>query len=352
MSFTNYITKIYDRYELLCRNNSGSKVNVEELKEMGKLESCYNMIKKLFKAQTELQDITSMLDDPELKDLAKEEKIRLEKLIPELENEVKLSLIDSDDNEDGSVIIEIRAGSGGDEAALFVGDVARMYQRYSTNIGWKWEVINCSPANVGGYKEMIANIKGKDVYSSLKFESGVHRVQRIPDTEAQGRIHTSAITVAIFLQIKENVIAIEDKDLRIDTYRSQGAGGQHVNTTDSAVRITHLPTNIVVTCQEEKSQHKNKAKALEVLRSKIYFHYQEQERLKKDSMRKNMVGSGDRSERIRTYNFPQNRLTDHRIGMTNYSLDSVMLGTISDLQVYFDALRAHEKAQKIASLDI
>ncbi len=252
-----------------------------------------------------------------------------------------------DESDEKNAIIEIRAGTGGDEAALFAADLFRMYQRYAEQHNWKFEPIEINETGIGGYKEASANITGKGVFARLKFESGVHRVQRVPETESQGRVHTSAATVAVLPEAEEVDIQIDAKDLRIDTYRAQGAGGQHVNKTDSAIRITHLPTNIVVQCQDGKSQHKNRAQAMKMLRSKLY----EAEREEKDSARaadrKNQVGSGDRSERIRTYNYPQGRITDHRINLTLYKLDKVMEGDLDDV---IDALLTEDQVARLAEI--
>ena len=276
-----------------------------------------------------------------------EEEIReLNSSLPSLEHQVKVALLPKDEADSKSAIIEVRGGTGGEEAALFASDLFEMYQRYSSLKGWKFEILSLSEVGVGGYKEATASIKGDGVFSMLKFESGVHRVQRVPATESSGRIHTSAATVAVLPEVEEVDIKIEDKDLRIDTYRASGAGGQHVNTTDSAVRVTHLPTGVVVAIQDEKSQHKNKAKALKILRSRVY----EEERLAREaersSSRKGQIGSGDRSERIRTYNYPQGRVSDHRINLTLYKIHEIVKeGRLDDL---IQALIADDEAQRLA----
>jgi peptide chain release factor 1 len=279
--------------------------------------------------------------------LAREELDALQGSLPELEREVALLLAPRDRDENASVILEVRAGTGGDEAALFAGDLFRMYQRYAASRGWKVEVDSVSEGDAGGYKEIVAEISGDGVFGRLKFESGVHRVQRVPDTEAQGRIHTSAATVAVLPAPEDVEIEINDADLRIDTYRSSGAGGQHVNKTDSAVRITHLPTGIVVT-SSEKSQHQNRAKAMKVLQARLYDMQREAADTARSQARKSQVGSGDRSERIRTYNFPQGRVTDHRINLTLYSLPKVIEGDLDEL---LDALSAEDQAARLASLE-
>jgi peptide chain release factor 1 len=282
-----------------------------------------------------------------MKGLAEEELERIRGALPEAERAVRLALLPKDEADERSAILEIRAGTGGEEAALFAADLARMYQRLAEAKGWRWEVVEATPTELGGFRELVAHVTGKGVFAALKFESGVHRVQRVPATEASGRIHTSAATVAVLPEAEEVEIEIPAQDLRIDTMRSSGAGGQHVNTTDSAVRISHLPTGIVVT-SSEKSQHQNRARAMQVLRAKLY----DLERTRRDAARaaerKGQVGSGDRSERIRTYNFPQGRLTDHRIGLTLYRLDQVMQG---DLDEVIAALAAADQAARLAELE-
>jgi len=281
-------------------------------------------------------------------ELAREELATVSARLPELERAVALHLAPKDKDESASAILEIRAGTGGDEAALFAGDLFRMYQRYAQLHGWKLEVDSVSEGEVGGYKEIIASITGEGVFGRLKFESGVHRVQRVPDTEAQGRIHTSAATVAVLPEVEDVEIEINDGDLRIDTYRSSGAGGQHVNKTDSAVRITHLPTGIVVT-SSEKSQHQNRARAMKVLKARLYKQQREALDTARADARKTQVGSGDRSERIRTYNFPQGRVTDHRINLTLYNLPKVMTGEALDEII--DPLIAEDQAARLATLE-
>ena len=270
-------------------------------------------------------------EDKELRDLARQDQEELEKKRVELEQKIRLLLIPKDPKDDKNIILEIRAGTGGEEAALFVADLFRMYCKYAEKERWRVQMINAHPTGIGGFKEVIASIEGKGVYSKLKHESGTHRVQRIPRTETSGRIHTSAVTVAVLPEAEEIEVEINPEDIRVDVFRSSGPGGQSVNTTDSAVRITHIPTGIVVSCQDEKSQHKNKAKAMKVLRARLLDKLEQEQQAEISRNRKNQIGSGDRSERVRTYNFPQNRLTDHRIGLTLYKLDSIMEGELDEL---------------------
>jgi peptide chain release factor 1 len=298
--------------------------------------------------KTGIADARQMILDSgsedELKELAQEELAHLESRLAAVEADLKVLLIPKDPNDEKNVLLEIRAGTGGDEATLFAQELFRMYSRYAESQGWRIEIISSSASGVGGLKEVIAMIEGKSVYSKLKYESGVHRVQRVPATEGSGRVHTSAVTVAVLPEADDVEIQINEKDLRIDTFCSSGPGGQSVNTTYSAVRITHLPTNLVVSCQDEKSQIKNKAKALRVLRSRLYDIALEEQRNAIAQDRKSQVGSGDRSEKVRTYNFPQNRLTDHRIGLTLHQLDRIMEGNIADV---IDGLVTHFQAEKL-----
>ncbi len=283
--------------------------------------------------------------DPEMKELAKAELPELEERLEQLEGELKVLLLPKDPNDDKNIILEIRAGTGGDEAALFAADLFRMYSRYADRNRWKVEMMSASETDGGGFKEVIALISGERVYSRLKFESGTHRVQRVPETETQGRIHTSACTVAVLAEAEDVDIEINPADIRIDLYRASGSGGQHVNKTESAVRLTHIPTGVVVACQDEKSQHKNKAKAMKVLQSRIYDQMQAEQNAVMAADRKNQVGSGDRSERIRTYNYPQGRCTDHRIGLTLYKLDAIMQGDIDEI---VDALTTDQQAAQMS----
>jgi peptide chain release factor 1 len=328
--------------------SDGSEI-VRLSKEHAEIRPVAEAVERLARARAEEAELHEMAatDDAEMAGLAKEELEQLNARLPLLEREVALLLAPRDRDENASVILEVRAGTGGDEAALFAGDLFRMYQRYAQNRGWKVEVESASEGEVGGFKEIIASISGEGVFGRLKFESGVHRVQRVPETEAQGRIHTSAATVAVLPEPEDVEIQINDNDLRIDTYRSSGAGGQHVNKTDSAVRITHLPTGIVVT-SSEKSQHQNRAKAMKVLQARLYDMQREAADTARADARKSQVGSGDRSERIRTYNFPQGRVTDHRINLTLYSLPKVIEGEIDEL---LDALIAEDQAARLASLE-
>ncbi len=291
-------------------------------------------------------DTRAMLgeSDPELREMAEQELQQLDGRLEAIERELRPLLSPKDPNDEKNVVLEIRAGTGGDEASLFANEMFRMYTRYAEARGWRLEVISSSLSAVGGLKEVIAVVEGRKVYSQLKYESGVHRVQRVPETEQQGRVHTSAITVAVLPEAEEVDVQIDAKDIRIDTFCSSGPGGQSVNTTYSAVRITHIPTGLVVSCQDEKSQIKNKAKALRVLRSRLYELEQEKQQQALAQERRSMVGSGDRSEKVRTYNFPQNRVTDHRIGLTLYQLAEVMDGK---LQPFVDALTAHFQAEKL-----
>ncbi len=282
--------------------------------------------------------------DAELREMAEMELADIREKLPQAEREMMISLIPPDPTDSRNVIMEIRAGTGGNEAGIFCGDLYRMYTRYFDVKGWKHKVLDVSPSESGGYKEVSFSVEGDDVYKALKHEGGTHRVQRVPATETQGRVHTSAATVAVLAEVEEVDIEIRTEDLRIDTYRAQGAGGQHVNTTDSAIRITHIPTGTVVQCQDERSQHKNKAAAMKMLRARIYDTQQRENEAAQASERKSMVGSGDRSEKIRTYNFPQNRLTDHRIGLTLYKLDRVMEGTLEEI---LTALYEHDVEERI-----
>ena len=302
--------------------------------------------RELKQVRQSLAEARAMLGDPDMKDMAEEEIASLAPREPVLEEEIKVLLLPKDPNDEKNVILEIRAGTGGDEASLFAAEIFRMYQRFAELHKWKIELLSMSESGVGGYKEVIAIIEGDRVYSQLKWESGVHRVQRVPATETQGRVHTSAITVAVLPEAEEVDIKIEAKDLRIDTFCSSGPGGQSVNTTYSAVRITHIPTNTVVSCQDEKSQIKNREKGMRVLRSRLYEVEMDKQNAELAKTRKEQVGTGDRSEKIRTYNFPQNRLTDHRIGLTLHQLDLVMEGR---LQPIVDALIAHYQAEQLKS---
>nr|WP_175581315.1 peptide chain release factor 1 [Thalassospira sp. HF15] len=319
--------------------------------ELAPVVEAIEAYKKLLNDLKEAEEILADADgDRDMREMAEAEKYDIQEKLPEAERQMKLMLIPKDSADTKNAILEIRAGTGGEEAALFAADLYRMYQRYAEGRGWKFEQMDASENDLGGFKEVIVNVSGTDVFARLKFESGVHRVQRVPVTEGGGRIHTSAATVAVLPEAEDVDIKIDPKDLRIDTYRSQGAGGQHVNTTDSAVRITHIPTGVVAASQEAKSQHKNKEKAMKMLMSRLY----DQERESKDSERaadrKSQVGSGDRSERIRTYNFPQGRVSDHRINLTLYRLDDFIAGGPA-VDEMIDALIAEEQAQKLAEIE-
>lgn len=319
-------------------------------KEYAQLEDVVKAFKSYQQAQEDLQSAEEMMqeDDAEMKEMAQEEYKQAKQDIERLESELQILLLPRDPNDDNSCFLEIRAGAGGDEAAIFAGDLFRMYSRYAETQGWRVEVVSANEGEHGGYKEVIANIQGDGAYGVLKFESGGHRVQRVPETESQGRIHTSACTVVVMPEIPESeAIEINKADLKIDTYRASGAGGQHVNKTDSAIRITHMPTGIVVECQDERSQHKNRAKALAVLQSRLNQLEEEKRLAEETSTRRNLVASGDRSERIRTYNFPQGRVTDHRINLTLYRLDEVVAG---DLDAVLEPIRQEHQADLLASL--
>ena len=310
------------------------------------LVACFRSYELQEQSLAEAERVIHEEIDREVVELAEEERTSLRESLDELEQRLRALLLPKDPNDEKDTIIEIRAGTGGEEAALFVADLYRMYARFAEIKGWKIEVMNSNPTELGGYKEICFQVSGDQVYSQMKWEGGVHRVQRVPETEAQGRIHTSAVTVAVLPEAREIEIKIDPNDLQIDVYRSTGPGGQSVNTTDSAVRITHKPTGMVVTCQDEKSQHKNKAQALKVLRARLLDQRRREEANVRSADRRNQVGSGDRSERIRTYNFPQNRLTDHRISLTLYSLTQIMEG---GLQGVVDALIAADRAARLAA---
>jgi peptide chain release factor 1 len=322
-------------------------------KDYAAIEPVAAAAREVRRLRAELDVLTAMLHDPnaeaELKEMAELEVEDIRRRLPEAERALAILLLPRDTADERAAMLEVRAGTGGDEAALFAGDLLRMYQRFSESQGWRFELISANASEVGGYKEAIASISGSGVFAKLKFEIGVHRVQRVPVTEAGGRIHTSAATVAVLPEAEDVDVHIDDKDLRIDVYRSSGPGGQSVNTTDSAVRITHLPTGLVVIQQDEKSQHKNKAKALKVLRTRLFELERERLASERAGARKSMVGSGDRSERIRTYNFPQGRVTDHRINLTLHKLDQILEGP--GLAELIDVLIAEDEAQRLAGLE-
>jgi peptide chain release factor 1 len=330
------IMKDQTRYRELLQEHAHLKELVEEYRHYKRVSA-------------ELDDAKSMTEtekDPEMREMAKEEIKNLEAEKQELAGKLKLMLIPKDPLDKKNIIMEIRAGTGGEEAALFASDLYRMYARYAEQKNWKLEIMSSNETGIGGFKEIVFSISGKNVYENLRYESGGHRVQRVPETESGGRIHTSAVTIAVLPEAKETDIEIKTEDLKVDVYRSSGPGGQSVNTTDSAVRITHLPTNLVVTCQDEKSQHKNKAKALRVLRARLYEIEEQKRQAERAETRRTQIGSGDRSERIRTYNYPQNRVTDHRINLTLYKLDSVLQGELDEI---IDNLKVSSREEYLKS---
>lgn len=358
MSFEESLDKVLARQEelsgLLAEGGAGDPQAFAKLsKEYSDLIPVVEGIKAMREAQHEIADLAELMVDPdgdaEMKEMAESEFRDLKAAIPELERNVQVLLLPKDEADEKDAILEVRAGTGGEEAALFAAELFRMYQRYAEEHRWKFETLQVSESGVGGFKEASASIAGKSVFARLKYESGVHRVQRVPETESGGRIHTSAATVAVLPEAEDVDIEMEEKDLRVDVYRSSGPGGQSVNTTDSAVRITHLPTGIVVAIQDEKSQHKNKAKALKILRSRLYDAQRAALDAERAAARKSQVGSGDRSERIRTYNFPQGRVTDHRINLTMHKIEQILAGEALDELI--DALTAQDQADKLSSLD-
>lgn len=319
-------------------------------KEYSRLSEVVPLINEYFQTVSGIADAREMQTDPELRDIAVEQLNELNHALPEIEKRLQIALLPRDDADDNSVIMEIRAGVGGEESALFAGDLYNQYKSYALRQGWKVEVIEENATSLRGYKEIVFKIDGAGAYGRMKFESGIHRVQRVPETEAGGRIHTSAASVAVMPEAKEIDVVIEDKDIRIDVFRASGAGGQHVNKTDSAIRITHFPTGIVVTCQNERSQFQNKAAAMAVLRSKLYEKQRTEQESASNASRKSMVGSGDRSEKIRTYNFPEQRVTDHRIKLTLYKLDDILAGG-AGLDEMIDALIAADQLERLANME-
>lgn len=318
-------------------------------KERTDIEPVVNLYKAYKTAEEDLQTAEELLSDPDMKEFAQEEISSAKERIDGIEHDLMIALIPKDPNDDRNIFLEVRAGTGGDESAIFAGDLLRMYLRYAEENGWKYEIVSSNPSELGGYREVIVRIIGKGAYSKLKFESGGHRVQRVPATESQGRIHTSACTVAVLAEMDEvEEVQLNPADLRIDVFRASGAGGQHIQKTDSAVRITHLPTGLVVECQDERSQTQNKARAMAVLASRLYAAKVAEQQAKEASERKSLIGSGDRSERIRTYNYPQGRVTDHRINLTLYKLDAIMNG---DLEEIVTALTTQHQADQLALVD-
>jgi len=350
--------KMENRYEELTRILSGTEIYGDKNKlreitrEHAELKEIVTLYRQYKEKSNRLKEARELLNsgDEELKELAELEIEELEPEVRKLEEKIPRMLLPRDPNDEKNVIIEIRAGTGGDEAGLFAGDLLRMYNRYAEKNGWKVEILSANESEVGGFKEVVLAVDGKGVYSRLKFESGVHRVQRVPETESGGRIHTSAATVAVLPEVEEVEIEIDPNELKIDTFRSSGPGGQSVNTTDSAVRITHEPTGLTVSCQDEKSQHKNRAKALKILRARIQDKLKAEQQAELDETRKVQVGSGDRSERIRTYNFPQGRVTDHRIGLTLHQLEEILAGNLEP--VIEELMLADEKKrmEKVGSI--
>ncbi|MDP3738983.1 MAG: peptide chain release factor 1 [Hyphomonadaceae bacterium] len=348
------LRQIIDRFEQIEARMgvaTDSKEIVQLSRDHSELRPVVGKAREVMSLRTQLADADALIEDPdadrEFVNMAIEERGEIKARLPDMEREMQLMLLPKDKDDDGSAVIEVRAGTGGDEAALFAGDLWRMYQRYASARGWQVEIVSASDGEMGGYKEVVAELRGRGVFGRMKFESGVHRVQRVPATEGSGRIHTSAATVAVLPVPEEVNIEVKDQDIRIDTYRSSGAGGQHVNKTDSAVRITHLPTNIVVT-SSEKSQHENRRKAMEQLKIRLYERERGMKDAARSAARKSQVGSGDRSERIRTYNFPQGRITDHRVeGLTVYNLPEVLEGSVDEL---LDGLIAADQAERLAEL--
>ncbi len=339
------LTEMVSDPAVIADNREWKKL-VKERSSIEDVASAHVKLEKLVKDYGDSKAGYESETDHELKDMFYEDMVNLKEQIESEIEEIKILLLPKDANDDSNVIIEIRQAAGGEESALFCNELYRMYCMYAEKMRWKVEVMDLSETEIGGIKEITFMVKGKGAYSKFKYESGVHRVQRVPETESQGRIHTSTSTVAVLPEIEEVEFEIEDKDLKIDTYRSSGAGGQHVNKTESAIRITHLPTGIVVACQDERSQMKNRDRAMSILRSKLYEFYQGQIESEYKENRKNQVGSGDRSERVRTYNYPQGRVTDHRVNVTSYSLDNVLNG---DIQMFIDALTLKDRAEKLAN---
>ena len=352
MNLEEKLLQIKDKYKELETRLMGT---FDDARKMAKVSKEYSDLKPVIeladlylKTLNNMQQAEEMMKDSSLKDIAEVEYYDCKEKLPEIEQQIKIALLPKDEVDSKSAILEIRAGTGGDEAAIFAGDLFNMYKCYAELKGWKLEVMDYHENEAGGFKEIISNISGNGVFGRLKFESGAHRVQRVPETESQGRVHTSAATVAVMPEAEDIDIEILDKDLRIDTYRASGAGGQHVNKTDSAIRITHIPTNTVVQCQDERSQLKNKERAMKMLRSKLYETQRQKMDEERAGLRKSQVGSGDRSDKIRTYNYPQNRVTDHRVNLTLYKLDYIMRGEALDEVI--DKLITEDQIQKLAEV--
>lgn len=349
------LDKMLERYEKLNELVSDSEViakidewkaYTKELADISETVEAYTEYKKVFNEQEQLKKDILVETDPEMKGLMQEEILICKDKLAEISNNLKILLLPKDPDDDKNVIVEIRGGAGGEEASLFAYELYRMYVKFAEKNRWKAEEIDCSATELGGIKEVIFSISGKDAYSKLKYESGVHRVQRVPETESQGRVHTSTVTVAVLPEATDVEINIDEKDLKVDTLRSSGAGGQHVNKTESCIRLTHLPTGIVVLCQDERSQTKNREKAMKVLKSRLYDYYQSQADKEYSENRRSQVGTGDRSERIRTYNFPQGRVTDHRIGLTLHSIDTFLMGDIEEMT---EALAIADREAKLSA---
>ncbi|MFV1956137.1 MAG: peptide chain release factor 1 [bacterium] len=352
------LAQVEEKYENLARMLGDPEVisDTNKLrrysKEHSDLTPVIEAYREYISLKDQLEEVEEMIreeKDTDLVNLAKDEKGGLTKRMDELEDNLKMLLLPVDPKDERNVLLEIRAGTGGDEASLFVADLARMYNRFAERRNWKIEVLNSSPTELGGFREIVLLLKGQKVYSLLKYEGGIHRVQRVPETESSGRIHTSAVSVVVMPEAEEVEVQIIPEDVRVDVFRASGCGGQHVNTTDSAVRLTHVPTGIVVSCQDEKSQHKNKSKAMKILQARLLAKKEEERRAEVDGVRRSMVGSGDRSERIRTYNFPQARVSDHRINLTLYKLEAVMDG---DLDEITQALMASDQAEQLRSMEV
>lgn len=352
------LAHVEEKYENLARMLSDPEIisNTDKLRKFSKEHSGLTPVIEAYREYIslsgQLEEAEEMIreeKDSEIVNLARDEKDGLAKRMDELEDRLKMLLLPVDPNDERNVLLEIRAGTGGDEASLFVADLARMYNRFAERRDWKVDILNSSTTELGGFREIVLLLRGQKVYSLLKYEGGIHRVQRVPETESSGRIHTSAVSVVVMPEAEEVEVQINPEDIRVDVFRASGCGGQHVNTTDSAVRLTHIPTGIVVSCQDEKSQHKNKSKAMKILQARLLAKEEEERRAEVDGVRRSMVGSGDRSERIRTYNFPQGRVSDHRINLTLYKLEAVMDGDLDEIS---QALMASDQAEQLRSMEV